>query len=75
MIVWRVPESVPPSDHRFNYRLVHIVGNRRVVGYDNERGKGDDVHRGEVEQPFVFTTIDDFLARFVAEVEDLWSGA
>lgn len=25
MVVWRVPDPVPPSEHRFKYRLVYVV--------------------------------------------------
>lgn len=40
LVLWRVPEPVPPTDHGFKYRLAYIVDGERVVGYDNERGKG-----------------------------------
>jgi hypothetical protein len=73
MVVWRVPRTVPPSTHSFKYRLVYIVGGRRVLGYDNERGKGDHKHAGGVEEPFTFTTIDELLGKFVAEVETIRS--
>jgi hypothetical protein len=73
MVVWRVPRPVPPSTHSFKYRLVYIVGGRRVLGYDNERGKGDHKHAGGVEEPFTFTTIDELLGKFVAEVETIRS--
>ena len=36
MIVWRVPEAVPPTVHGFKYRLVYVVEGVRVVGFDNE---------------------------------------
>jgi len=36
-----VPTPVPPTTHGFKYRLVYIVNGVRVVGFDNERGKGD----------------------------------
>lgn len=44
IVVWSVPRPVPPSAHRFKYRLVYIRDGRRVLGYDNERGKGDHRH-------------------------------
>lgn len=71
IVVWRVPRPVPPATHRFKYRLAYVVGGKRVLGYDNERGKGDHRHAGGREEAFVFTSIDDLLARFVAEVETL----
>ncbi|MDE1174158.1 MAG: DUF6516 family protein [Parvibaculaceae bacterium] len=46
-----------------------IVGGVRVLGYDNERGKGDHRHIEGREEPFIFTTIEELIARFVHEVE------
>jgi len=31
---------------------------RRIVGYDNERGKGDHCHRRDREEPYRFTTVE-----------------
>lgn len=73
MVVWKVPKPVPPSTHSFKYRLVYIVAGRRILGYDNERGKGDHMHAKGVEKSFVFTTIDRLLEQFVAEVEAIRS--
>ena len=36
MIVWQVPEAVPPTVHGFKHRLVH-VGRRAWSVSDNER--------------------------------------
>ncbi len=71
MVVWRVPRPTPPSPHRFKYSFVYIVAGRRVLGYDNERGKGDHRHFGDQEAPIAFTSIEDLLARFTAEVETM----
>ncbi len=69
MVVWRLPKATPPSRHRFKYRLVYVVAGRRVLGYDNEPGKGDHRHFGEHEESFVFSSIKELLARFSSEVE------
>jgi len=69
MVVWRVPRPVPPTGHGFKYSLVYIVGGDRVLGYDNERGKGDHRHADGGEEPFLFRSIDDLVERFVSEVE------
>ena len=50
-VILKVPEPVPPSEHLIKYRLVYIVNGLRMVGYDNERGKGDHKHIGENEYP------------------------
>ena len=58
MVVWQVPKPVPPSEHPFKYRLVFVRDNKRVVGYDNERGKGDHKHLGQRELPYRFVDIE-----------------
>lgn len=69
MIVWRVPVPVPPAIHRFKYRLAYVVGGERVLGYDNERGKGDHRHFKGIETSYEFASIERLLADFVADVE------
>jgi hypothetical protein len=54
MVVWRLPKPVPLSGHSFKYRLVYVRDGKRLVGYDNERGKGDHRHIGKTEQPYTF---------------------
>lgn len=68
MVVWRVPEPVPPTEHGLKYRLVYVEEGKRIVGYDNERGKGDHRHVRDVEQPYIFVSIEQLLADFVAAV-------
>lgn len=69
LAVWSVPEPVPPSSHRFKYRLVHVVGDVRVIGYDNERGKGDHRHLRGAEMAYTFTSVEALLADFWRDVE------
>ncbi|OAN52274.1 hypothetical protein A6A04_00850 [Paramagnetospirillum marisnigri] len=71
MVAWRLPSPLPPSSHGFKYSLVYIVDGVRVLGYDNERGKGDHRHRDGREESFAFVSMDNLLERFVAEVEEL----
>ncbi|MEN8132108.1 MAG: DUF6516 family protein [Pseudomonadota bacterium] len=65
VVIWSVPEPVPDSGHPYKYRLFYGTPGQRLVGYDNERGKGDHRHRNDSEMPYPFTTpekrIDDFL--------------
>ena len=66
MKIWEVPESVPGSKHCLKYSLSYGRPGQRLVGYDNERGRGDHRHFEGQEQPYSFSTperlIDDFLA-------------
>jgi len=68
MKVWLVSEPVPPSRHRFKYSLVYIVEGRRLLGYDNERGKGDHRHAGNLEEPVRFDSMAELIGRFLGEV-------
>lgn len=66
--IWRVPTPVPPSGHDLKYSLVYIVDGQRVVGYDNERGKGDHRHIGGREESYAFTTVEQLINDFLADV-------
>lgn len=67
-VVWRLPAPLPPSAHGYKYRAVYIVGGQRVVGFDNERGKGDHCHLDGRELPYDFTTVDQLVEDFIAAV-------
>ena len=68
-VIWRVPQPVPPTDHGFKYRAVYVVDGQRVVGFDNERGKGDHCHLDGQELPYVFRGVDQLVEDFIAAVE------
>ena len=68
MVVWRVPVPVPPTSHEFKYRLFYGRKDERVVGYDNERGKGDHRHYGNREEPYAFSTMAQLLDDFERDV-------
>ena len=68
LVVWRLPKPVPPSTHDYKYRAVYIVG-ERVVGFDDERGKGDHQHVRGHETAYVFTTVDKLVEDFIAAVD------
>lgn len=69
IVVWRVPHPVKGSTHRFKYRLALIVAGECVLRYDNEAGKGDHRHVGEVETAYAFGGYEKLLADFWADVE------
>jgi len=69
IVIWQVPEPVPPSGHLYKYRLAYVVEGRRVVGYDNERGKGDHKHLGDREEAYHFVSPQQLMADFMAEVK------
>jgi len=67
--VWEVPAPVPPSGHRFKYSLFYGRAGERIVGYDNERGKGDHRHLGPDELPYRFVDLDTLLDDFGHDVK------
>lgn len=74
LVVWRVPKPVPPSTHPYKYRAVYIVNGQRILGFDNERGKGDHRHVNDVELSYRFTTVEQLVEDFIAAV-DAWRGS
>jgi hypothetical protein len=69
VVIWLVPEPVPPSTHVFKYRLAYVVEERCVLRYDNERGKGDHRHTETTEEPYRFSAPDQLMADFAADIQ------
>lgn len=69
LVVWRVSRPVPPTEHGYKYRAVYAVDGVRVVGFDNERGKGDHCHLHGRELPYKFTTVDALVEDFISAVD------
>jgi hypothetical protein len=68
LVVWRVPQPVPPTSYGYKCRAVYSVNGVRVVGFDNERGKGEHCHLHGRERPYRFTTVDALVEDFIAAV-------
>jgi hypothetical protein len=69
LVVWRVPEPVSPSEHTFKYGAAYAIDGVRVVGFDNERGKGDHCHVHGVEQRYAFVSVEQLVEDFIAAVD------
>ncbi len=67
-VVWRVPEPIRPSEHGFKYRAAYAIGGVRVVGFDNERGKGDHCHMRGAERRYTFVSVEQLIEDFIAAV-------
>ena len=70
VIIWQLPEPLPPSTHLYRYRLYYGTEGGGRVRYDNERGKGDHRHIGEKEEDYTFATIDQLLDDFERDIEN-----
>ncbi len=68
VVVWKVPDPVPPTEHGYKYSAVYVVDGIRVVGFDNERGKGDHCHLDGMEVPYTFTGVEQLIEDFIAAV-------
>jgi hypothetical protein len=66
--VWKVPDPVPPTEHGFKYRAAYVVNGIRIVGFDNERGKGDHCHFDGVDAPYTFRGVEQLIEDFIAAV-------
>lgn len=73
--LWRVPAPVRGSAHPFKYSLFYGRRGERLVGYDNEAGKGDHRHRDGREEAYAFTTVERLTADFLADVARLRTGS
>ncbi len=68
MTIWLVPSPVQGSRHTLKYSLFYGVDGRRLVGYDNERGKGDHRHIDHQETRYRFTTPERLVEDFLTDV-------
>jgi Family of unknown function (DUF6516) len=68
MRLWQVPSPVRGSRHFIKYSLFYGRPGVRLLAYDNEAGKGDHVHRGEIETPYCFVSVEKLIADFLKEV-------
>jgi Family of unknown function (DUF6516) len=69
LVVWLVPEPVRPSEHGFKYRAAYAIDGVRVVGFDNERGKGDHCHVRGTERRHTFVSVEQLIDDFIAAVD------
>ena len=68
MKFWRLPKPVPPTTHGLKYSLFYGYPGRRLVGYDNERAKGDHKHLDDRELPYHFSSVEQLVADFLGDV-------
>jgi hypothetical protein len=69
MVIWRVPQPVKGSGHSYKYRLYYGRDGIRIVGYDNERPKGDHRHLDGREEFYEFKTVEILVGDFLADVQ------
>lgn len=66
--IWRLPQASAERPHGLKYSLFYGRPGERIIGYDNEAGKGDHRHYGEREERYPFETMEKLIADFEADV-------
>jgi hypothetical protein len=66
--VWKLPAPTPERPHGLKYSLFYGRPGLRIIGYDNEAGKGDHRHYGETEKPYGFVSLDKLLEDFDLDI-------
>lgn len=75
LVLWQVPRSRAYPDG-IRYRLAfQLAGTRQpAVLYDNHHPKGHHRHRGTVQLGYAFSTVDQLLKDFLADVQRVKMG-
>ena len=68
MTIWRLPEPDPGRPHGLKYSLFYGRAGERIVGYDNETGKGDHRHYRSREERYIFVSLEQLIADFEADI-------
>jgi hypothetical protein len=69
IVIWKLDRPDSERNHGFKYRLFYGRNGQRVVGYDNEKGKGDHRHYLDREEPYVFATVERLIEDFYADIK------
>jgi hypothetical protein len=65
------PDARAAEQSGLKYRLFYGFAGRRLIGYDNERGKGDHRHLNGREETYKFRDWEALIDDFLADVERL----
>jgi len=70
IIIWRLPDKTKERPHGLKYRLYYgdDKGNC-FVRYDNETGKSDHRHYGDIEENYKFTSVTKLILDFFRDIE------
>ena len=69
MTIWQLPYRTQGRPHGLKYSLFYSGPEGRIVGYDNEIGKGHHKHIRDVETRYKFVSVETLVADFLADVE------
>jgi hypothetical protein len=63
-----LPQPTVDRPHGYKYRYYYGKDGKRLVGYDNESGKGDHKHIGDAEHPYTFVSLEQLTKDFLTDV-------
>jgi Family of unknown function (DUF6516) len=66
--IWRLPMASLERPHGLKYSLFYGRSGERIVGYDNETGKGDHRHYRDCEKAYVFVSLEQMFRDFFDDV-------
>lgn len=67
--IWKLPAASEERPHGLKYSLFFGRDGERIVGYDNERGKGDHRHYRHHQEPYTFTSMEKLVSDFLGDVK------
>ncbi|MDR6817169.1 hypothetical protein J2X76_002342 [Neorhizobium sp. 2083] len=68
MKVWQLPDRNPERPHGLKYSFFFGNPGERIIGYDNEAGKGDHRHYRDHEEPYRFVSLERMIRDFEEDV-------
>lgn len=69
MTIWQLPQVTAQRPHGLKYSLFYGRDGNRIVGYDNELGKGDHKHINGLQAHYKFVNVEKMVIDFLADVE------
>jgi Family of unknown function (DUF6516) len=66
--IWQLPAKSIERPHGLKYSLFYGKPSERIIGYDNETGKGDHSHYRARELPYVFVSVEQMLRDFFDDI-------
>ena len=67
--IWRLPGFTAERPHGLKYSLSYGRKGERIVGYDNEAGKGDHRHYRGRQENYRFATYEKLISDFLNDVK------
>lgn len=66
--IWLLPSPNEERPHGYKYSLFYGRPSTRIIGYDNETGKGDHRHYRDKEEDYTFISVARLLADFRSDI-------